>query len=115
MKRIALLRNEKKMSQIALSMKINVSQKTVSAYENGKSEPSIAALKHLADIFETSVDYLIEYTDFKTPIDKLMQTKLSENECELLNLYRDLSETEKHIALGVLLGIKNRDISTKQD
>lgn len=39
-----MLRKEKGLSQISLSLKLNVSQKMISAYENGKSEPSIATL-----------------------------------------------------------------------
>lgn len=59
MNRIAMLRKEKGLSQISLSLKLNVSQKMISAYENGKSEPSIATLMQMADIFNTSVDYII--------------------------------------------------------
>ncbi len=62
MNRIAMLRKEKGLSQISLSLKLNVSQKMISAYENGKSEPSIAALMQMADIFNTSVDYIIGKT-----------------------------------------------------
>ena len=50
MNRIAMLRKEKGLSQISLSLKLNVSQKMISAYENGKSEPSIATLMQMADI-----------------------------------------------------------------
>lgn len=109
MKRIATLRNEKRISQIALSMKMNVSQKTISAYENGKSEPSISSLKKLANIFDTSVDYLIEYTDIKTPIDKINQNQFTEEEYTLLNIFRDLSKKDQYIAIGVLTGIKQKN------
>ena len=88
-------------------MKLNVSQKTISAYENGKSEPSIATLKQLADIFDTSVDYLIGYTDIRQPLDKIAQSELTKDECELLNGFRSLSSKEQNIAIGVILGIKN--------
>lgn len=57
-----MLRKEKGLSQISLSLKLNVSQKMISAYENGKSEPSIATLMQMADIFNTSVDYIIGKT-----------------------------------------------------
>ena len=59
-----MLRKEKGLSQISLSLKLNVSQKMISAYENGKSEPSIATL---------------------------MQMSLNEDECDLLGGYRELS------------------------
>lgn len=110
MNRITALRKEKGISQVALAMKLNVSQKMISAYENEKNEPSIATLKHMADIFNTSVDYLIGYTDIQNPIDKIAQRELSEDECKLLNLYRSLPIKQKHIATGVILGLKNNNI-----
>ena len=73
MQRIKELRKEKSMNQIALGMQLNFSQKIISEYENGKVEPSITTLKKLASIFNTSVDYIIEYTDIKQPIDKIAQ------------------------------------------
>lgn len=51
MQRIKELRKEKSMSQIALGMELNFSQKIISEYENGKVEPSITTLKKLASIF----------------------------------------------------------------
>lgn len=107
MNRITLLRKEKGMSQIALSMELNLSQKMISAYENGKSEPSIATLVRMADIFQTSVDYIIGYTDIKQPLDKIAQQSLSEDECTLLEGFNSLPLKQQHIALGVILGLKN--------
>ncbi len=109
MNRITLLRKEKGISQVSLAMKLNFSQKMISAYENGKSEPSISTLKRLAEIFDTSVDYLINYTDIRNPIDKIAQSGLSEEECELLNIYRSLSDRGQHIALGMVLGLQNAE------
>lgn len=77
MRRIKELRKEKSMNQIALGMELNFSQKIISEYENGKVEPSITTLKKLASIFNTSVDYIIEYTNIRQPIDKIAQSKLS--------------------------------------
>ncbi len=105
MNRITQLRKEKGMSQIALSMELNISQKMISAYENNKSEPGIATLMHMADIFNTSVDYIIGYTNIRQPIDKIVQEKLSTEECALLNKFRGLSEKQKGIALGIIMGI----------
>lgn len=107
MNRIAMLRKEKGLSQISLSLKLNVSQKMISAYENGKSEPSIATLMQMADIFNTSVDYIIGYTNIRQPIDKTVQMSLNEDECDLLGGYRELSAKQQNIALGVILGLLN--------
>ena len=100
MQRIKELRKEKSMNQIALGMELNFSQKIISEYENGKVEPSITTLKKLASIFNTSVDYIIEYTDIR-------QSKLSETECELLNEFRCLPKEKQNIALGIIMGLKH--------
>lgn len=90
-----------------MSIKLNVSQKMISAYETGKSEPSIETLKSLADIFNTSVDYIIGYSNVRQPLDKIVQASLNEDECELLDGFRTLDKKRQHIALGVILGLKN--------
>lgn len=99
MQRIKELRKEKSMNQIALGMELNFSQKIISEYENGKVEPSITTLKKLASIFNTSVDYIIEYTDIRQPIDKIAQSELSETECKLLNEFRCLPKENKTLPL----------------
>lgn len=109
MNRITLLRKEKGISQISLAMRLNVSQKMISAYENGKSEPSIDTLKNMADIFNTSIDYIVGYTDIRQPLNKTIQMTLTEDECILLNKYRRLTDKQQGIALGVMIGIEKSD------
>ena len=57
MNRIKKLRKEKKITQIRLSIELEVSQETISAYEKGKYYPSAAMLIKLRDIFGVSIDY----------------------------------------------------------
>jgi len=106
MNRIALLRKEKGMSQLSLAMKLNVSQKMVSAYENEKSEPCIATLIRLADIFHTSVDYIIGNSNIRQPITRIEENELTKNEIELINTFRTLSIKQQNIALGVIIGLR---------
>ena len=91
MNRIAELRKEKGISQISLSLKLNLSQKMISAYETGKSEPSIATLN----------------SDIRQPLDKILQTELNNDECILINKYRALPEKQKNISLGIILGLNS--------
>ena len=107
MNRIALLRKEKNMSQIALSLKLNVSQKMISAYENDKSEPSIATLKQLARIFDTSVDYIIGYTDIREPINRIHVGESTNLEIAFMKEIKKLSPDKQRIALGIIMGIEN--------
>ena len=55
--RIRELRAEKNITQLRLSLELEVSQETVSAYENGKHLPSLKSLIKMADIFHVSTDY----------------------------------------------------------
>jgi len=40
-------------------------------YETGKSEPDLATVSKLAEIYETSVDFLLGKTDIPTPIETI--------------------------------------------
>ena len=53
----------KEISQLKLSIELNMSQNTISRYETGDREPGINELIKLADYFNVSVDYLLERTD----------------------------------------------------
>ncbi|MBQ8374562.1 MAG: helix-turn-helix transcriptional regulator [Clostridia bacterium] len=58
------LRRERGMSQQEVAQKIRVSQKCISQWENGATEPTLTFLWRLADLFDTSVDVLIGRKDF---------------------------------------------------
>ena len=59
--RIRNLREDKDLSQSALASMLNISQRAYSHYENG--ERSI--LCQLADIYNTSTDYILNRTNNK--------------------------------------------------
>ena len=44
-----------------------INRRTYSSYETGVRMPTPEILGKIADIFHTSVDYLMERTDVKTP------------------------------------------------
>lgn len=112
MNRIAELRKERKMSQISLGMKLNVSQKMISAYENGKNEPSIDLLMRMADIFHASIDYIVGYSENRYPEYQISGTSYSSPSTKDINrLFGDLSDRNKWIAQGVLLGL----LASQQD
>ena len=56
---LKLLRKGKGIGQAELAEAINVSLKTVSHWETGYTEPSIAQLTQLADYFDTTIDELV--------------------------------------------------------
>lgn len=59
-KNIQKLRQEKGMTQLELAEKLNYSDKSVSKWERGESLPDIVVLKSVADLFEVTLDYLVE-------------------------------------------------------
>ncbi len=59
-KNIADLRISYKMTQLDLAEKLNYSDKAISKWERGESIPDILVLKKIADLFEVSLDYLVE-------------------------------------------------------
>ena len=57
--KIKLYRENKKMTQNDIANILDVSPATVSKYESGALEPNIESLKRLAELFEVSIDELL--------------------------------------------------------
>ena len=56
---IKSLRKEYKMSQAELAKQLKVTQQAIGKWETGKSTPDSDTLQKLAEIFRTSVDFLL--------------------------------------------------------
>ena len=61
--RIKELRKARNITQLKMAMDLNMSQNTISRYENGEREPGLEELVRIADYFDVSVDYLLERTE----------------------------------------------------
>ena len=61
--RLKALRTEKGVGQNKLAKDIEVSNASISYWENGKQEPSAQALYKLANYYEVSVDYILGIID----------------------------------------------------
>lgn len=101
MNRIKELREEKHITQIRLSIELEVSQETISAYEKGKYFPSVKMLIKLSEIFNTSIDYLLGLSDIRNPELAMRLTPFEEN---LLTLSKDLDEIGREKALSYIEG-----------
>ena len=84
--RIRELREEYKMSQIRLSIELEVSQEAVSAYENDKNFPSVPLLIKMSELFNASVDYILGISDIRIAIDS---DNLTNDKKNLLMGYMD--------------------------
>ena len=61
--RLKELRTSRKISQVQLAMDLNLTQNSISRYENGEREADYDTLVAIADYFNVSVDYLLGRTD----------------------------------------------------
>lgn len=61
--RLKSVRKNKRLTQLGLATRLDVSKGTVSAYEQGLSYPSIETLVKICDILDTSSDYLLGRSD----------------------------------------------------
>lgn len=108
---LVLLRKRRKMSQKALAEQFNVSQNTVSRWENGDRQIDLVTLKELADFFNVSIDYLLGVED-KNCSDK----SLPKDSAELLNLFSKMDDKFKLRLLGAAYAIlAEQSVNTKLD
>lgn len=84
--RLQELRKDKGLTQKELADKLGFSERTVGAYEMGKSKPSYDRLIQLCEYLNVSVEYLLEIIDEPAPYKK-------NDKVLTLNL-KNLSESE---------------------
>ncbi len=63
--RLKELRRERKISQLKIAIDLNMSQNTISRYENLEREASYSTLIEFANYFNVSLDYLLGRTNKK--------------------------------------------------
>lgn len=89
------LREEAGISQKQLAECIGVSQQSINKYENHNIEPDIQTMIRIADLFNTSVDYLIGHSELRRKIEVTHQYELNQDECAIIEGYRTLSDKQK--------------------
>ena len=96
------LRIERGLSQEALGNLIGKTQQSIGKYESGETEPDIQTLIFFADYFQTSVDYILDRTDVRSPGMVNKELGFSNEEKRLLSSYNDLDETQQKVILQML-------------
>ena len=104
MKHLKELRQQHNLSQQKLAEILHISQQSVYKYENNITSPDIETLIRMADFFNTSIDYLVEYTDISHKIEPIQQTMLNPEELDLIKKYRHLTPKHKKIVTIVIDG-----------
>lgn len=92
MENLKKIRNKLNITQVKLSVEIEVSQETISAYEAGKTLPSAETLLKMAKYLNTSVDYLLDLTDNDLPINNIESSKSD----ELISIFNKLDDEGKN-------------------
>lgn len=93
MENLKQIREKKNITQIKLSVELEVSQELISHYKTGKSKPNIETLIKLADYFNCSTDYLIGRTNNPTTIKDLDKKDIEIN--NIIDKYNYLSAENK--------------------
>lgn len=91
MKNLKKLREIHGLSQQRFADLFNLKQQSIYKYENNISEPSIETLSEIASYFNTSIDYLVDFTDIPYPLEQRSEYTLSPTEQKLIENYRHLS------------------------
>lgn len=102
MNRIRELREEKKITQVRLSIELEVSQETISAYEMGKYFPSVKSLLKLREIFNVPIDYLLGLSDHRH--EEVSANSLAPNELQMLHLYQNMDSLGQERTLAYMEG-----------
>lgn len=97
--RLEELRNEKGMTKKEVAEYLQIDQSTYGKYELGKREPDHTVLNKIADLFNTSVDYILGRTDIKTPIETIAahhdDEEWTEEELEEIEQFKEFVKTKR--------------------
>ncbi len=99
--RIKERRKTLNISQLELSERTGISQSQISRYENGDNDPTGEALVALAEVLNTTTDWLLGRSDNVLPVEQ--QTGLTEEEHELIKLLR---ATDRQMRYRIMKAIK---------
>lgn len=110
MNRIKELRRKRKITQLRLSTEIEVSQETISAYENGKAEPRLDNLVKIANFLNTSTDYLLGRTEDDSPLIDLANNIVDKQLNELINNYARLNNLQRKDLIWYSGIVENKDL-----
>ena len=97
MKNLKRLRKSHNLSQQKLADILHISQQSVYKYENEITSPDIETLKNMADYFDTSIDYLVNYTNIPHKIEPVTENMLNSDETILIEQYRGLTIHQKDL------------------
>lgn len=92
------------MTQVRLSIELEVTQETISAYESGKNYPRIPHLIKMSELFGVSCDYILGVSDIKT----IMKGVKNDSDVEIVSEYNSLSPMEQNMVKAYIQALKDK-------
>ena len=97
------LRNESGLTQAQFAEAIGTSQKNISRWELGETEPSAFYLKKIAAFYHITTDYILGIEDdLGNKNYDAVTNAVTQEERKILNAYRALSTTNKQMIMRML-------------
>lgn len=97
------LREEHHLSQQALADILHVTQQSIHKYEHNLAEPDLDILLAAAKYFDTSIDYLVGYSNLPVKYELYdVEHSLTTSELRLINYFRSLSTTGQNLILELI-------------
>ncbi len=113
--KLIFLRKKHNLTQRDLAKLLNLSQTAVAKYERNASEPDISTLIRLSDIFDVSIDYLLNktnITDDYIKISDITPFRISKNELmELIKAYAYLDQSNREHFMALMIQISTSRIN----
>ncbi len=103
--RLRELRKNKNLSQEQLGSILNVSANAVYSWENNRTQPSIEAIKQIAEYFNVTTDYLLNFT--QEDYDNIEKLKIALKEAGMWNYdIDDMSKEDLEKAMDIVQTLK---------
>lgn len=121
--RLKKLRLDKKLTQLQVAQKVNISEARYNLYENNRRQPDYELLKSLAEVLDTTTDYLLGNDSTTKTInsvisdtelaDKLNTLVENERVKVLFDKIGDLNDEELDQVVNIITIIKKDDKGSK--
>lgn len=115
--RLKQLRTEKKITQDEMANLLSIKRQTYSAYERHVSLPDANVLIKLSDFFDVTVDYLLGVSDFKVPIDRILEqdidTEINNDEFDVFQYKGSWNCGKRLKELREEMGLTQDEVSKK--
>lgn len=93
--RLSFLRDNMEMTQMELAEKIGITPMTLAKYTKDLNEPRSSTIAKMAQVLNTTSDYIIGLTDNYTATNAARPLLQNKREQDLLFRFRKLSEKDK--------------------